>query len=180
MASSFTNIHLRTDDVVAVRAALDEAEIKQTKMFGRAGTAWVSVYPRATEDGDLDLELLKAYAFALSKHLDTLALAVMVQDSVNIRFALYQSGRLLEEYALHPNYPELSKTPDGGKTEVLLPFAVSGTSKKDLDILLRPSKKDKVERDAESMAQALAHFLGVPRAQISMGFNHLKEAQAGR
>jgi hypothetical protein len=74
----------------------------------------------------------------------------------------------------------LSKTPDGGKTEVLLPFAIPGTSKRDLDILLRPSKKDKVERDAETMAQGLAHFLGVPRAQISMGFNHLKEAQAGR
>jgi hypothetical protein len=178
MPTSFTNIHLLTDDVAAVRAALDAAEITQTKMFGRAGTTWVSIYPSATEDGDL--ELLKAYAFSLSKHMETLALAVMVQESVNIRFVLYQNGRLLEEFALHANYPELSKTPLGGKTEILLPFTIEGTSKKDLDILLRPSKKDKVERDAETMAQGLAYFLGVPRAQISMGFNHLKQAQAGR
>jgi len=178
LTASFTNIHLLTGDAAAVREALDAAEITQTKIFGRAGTAWVSIYPSATEDGDL--ELLKAYAFALSKHMTTLALAVMVQDSVNIRFVLYQDGKLLEEYALHPNYPQLSKTPSGGKTEVLLPFTISGTSKRDLDILLRPSKKDKVERNAEAMAQGLAHFLGVPRAQISMGFNHLKEAQAGR
>ncbi len=178
MTASFTNIHLLTGDAAAVREALDAAEITQTKMFGRVGTNWVSIYPRATEDGDL--ELLKAYAFSLSKHMGTLALAVMVQDSINIRFVLYQDGKLLEEYALHPNYPDLAKTPSGGKTEVLLPFTISGTSKRDLDILLRPSKKDKVKRDAETVAQGLAHFLGVPRAQISMGFNHLKEAQAGR
>lgn len=180
MASSFTNLHLRTDDASAVRAALDAAEITQSKMFGRSGTPWVSVYPRATEDGAPDFQLLKAYAFSLSRHLNKVALAVMVEDSINLRFALYENGALLDEYALHPDYPNLSALPIGGKTEVLLPFAISGTSKKDLEILLHPSKKEKVERDAESMAQALAYFLAVPRAQISMGFNHLKEAQAGR
>jgi hypothetical protein len=180
VASSFTNIHLRTDDAGAVREALDKADIAQTKMFGRAGTPWVSVYPRATEDGELDFRLLKAFAFSLSKHMNTEALAVLVQDSINFCFALYQNGILLDEYALHPEYPARSKAPTGGKIEALLPFTIEGTSKKDLEILLHPSKKDKVERDAETMAQGLAHFLGVPRAQISMGFNHLKEAQAGR
>jgi hypothetical protein len=180
VAASFTNIHLRSEDAAAVRAALDAAEITQSKMFGRAGTPWVSVYPRATEDGEPDFSLLKAFAFALSKHMNTAALAVLVEESINFRFALYQNGILLDEYALHPDYPDKSKPPSGGKTEVLLPFSIPGTSKKDIDLLLHPSKKEKVERDAESIAQALAHFMGVPRAQISMGFNHLKQAQAGR
>lgn len=178
MASSFTNIHLRTDDVDAVRKALDGAEITQSKMFGRTGTLWVSVYPRATEDGDFSL--LKAYAFALSRHAEKLALAVMVQESINLRFVLYENGSLLEEYALHPAYPDLSKSPTIGSLDTLLPFCIDGTTRKDLEILLTPAKKDKVQRDAESLAHGLAHFLGVPRAQISMGFNDLKEAQAGR
>ncbi|MBS2002674.1 MAG: hypothetical protein JST44_14285 [Cyanobacteria bacterium SZAS LIN-5] len=180
MTASFTNIHLHTDDAAAVRAALDAAEITQSKMFGRAGTPWVSVYPRATEDGAPDFDLLKAFAFSLSRHLDTIALAVMVERSANLRFALYKNGILLDEYALHPDFPDCSLPPVGGKTEVLLPLTIEGTSKKDLDILLHPGKKDKVQRDAESIAQALAHFLALPRAQVSMGFNHLKEAQAGR
>jgi hypothetical protein len=180
VTASFTNIHLRTEDAAAVRAALDAAEITQTKMFGRSGTPWVSVYPRATEDGEPDFPLLKAFAFSLSRHMNTAALAVLVEESTNLRFALYHNGVLLDEYSLHPHYPDQSKPPSGGKAEILLPFTIEGTSKKDVDLLLHPSKKEKVERDAESMAQALAHYLGVPRAQISMGFNHLKQAQAGR
>jgi hypothetical protein len=34
--------------------------------------------------------------------------------------------------------------------------------------------------DSLKFVQALAHFLEIPRAQIGTGFNHLKEAQAGR
>lgn len=179
MPSSFTNLHLHTDDAARVRSALDDAEITQSKMFGRAGTPWVSVYPRATEDGELNFELLKAFAFALSKHLETEALALMVEESANLRFVLYSKGKLLTEYALHPDYPNLSASKAECDLDVLMPLTIEGTSKKDLEILLCTTK-DHVKRDAETMAQGLAHFLGVPRAQVSMGFNDLKQAQAGR
>jgi hypothetical protein len=178
LVSSFTNIQVLTGNASDVRAALDAAEITQTKMFARAGVPWVSIYPRATEDGDF--ALLKAFAFALSKHLSALTLAVMVENSANFRYVLYENGSMIDEYVLHENYPETSKKPFGGSAEALLPHSISGTSKRDLEILLRPKGKETAERNGETMAQALGHFLNIPRAQISMGFNDLKEAQAGR
>lgn len=161
-----------------MRAALDLAEITQTKMFARAEVPWISIYPRATEDGDFDL--LKAYAFALSKHLSALTLAVMVEKSANFKYALYENGIMLDEFVLHPNYPNTSAKPAGGAVPKLLPHSIAGTSRRDLEILLRPKQQRGTERNGETMAQALGHFLNIPRAQISMGFNDLKEAQAGR
>lgn len=147
-------------------------------MFARAGVPWVSVYPRDTEDGDFDL--LKAFAFALSKHLSSLALAVKVEESANFRYILYENGIMLDEFVLHPEYPKTSVQSIGGAVQKLLPHTIAGTSKRDLEILLRPKREHGTERNGEIMAQALGHFLNIPRAQISMGFNDLKEAQAGR
>lgn len=163
---SFTNIQIKQADVGAVRAALESCGIQQTKLFARSQVDWIALYPAATEDGDI--EVLKEFCRDLSATLHALALGVCVSDSSNARYLIYEDGLLVDEY-------ETGSEPSAQRVRLFQQFCSASTTADDLEQFFSAQAIDSLK-----FVQALAHFLEIPRAQIGMGFNHLKEAQAGR
>ena len=91
-----------------------------------------------------------------------------------------KAERCADEYSSNPKYPEPGTKPSGGNAEALMKYCIAGTTKRELKAYLNAPPPETVPNPAEVMAQGLAHYIRIPRAQILMGFTHLKEAQAGR
>ena len=145
----------------------------------------MSIYPRATEEEDF--QFLKELAQSLAQYLHATVIGIMVNTpplgtsrSSCLRYVLYKDSVLVDEYSSNPGFPWQADKPEGGSAEALLPFCISGTTKRELNSLLHSQASVKNPPSGEAMVQTLAHCLNIPRAQISMGFNHLKKAQAER
>jgi hypothetical protein len=168
--NSYTNLQIRTTDAYQVRDAMDMCDIGSAKLMARPEVPYVSVYPFLTED---DFGYLKQVTEKMSNRLQVHILAIMVPTSAVFKYALFLGDKLLDEY--NSEHPQ-----SGGKADLLLRLCVAGTTKKDLQEFLHPLGGSSNEHAGDRMAMQMAEFLGIPRAQVCTGYNHLKWAQANR
>jgi len=168
-ARGFTNIQVKHADVEAVRKALDECVIEQSKLFGRANVDWIAIYPSATEDGDG--ELLKEYCQCISKNLDAKVFGLLVSGEATLMYAIFDHGTMLDEY-------EAGSHTVPAHIDSFLTLCPASVKRKEVESLFSSHREGTIA--SQSFVYALGHFLSIPRAQIGMGFSHLKDAQAGR
>jgi hypothetical protein len=163
---SYSNIQILGSDSDAVRLAIDVCDIGSSKLLARADSRWISVYPFLTED---DFSYLKLTADKLSNRLETTAIGFYSPDGVHLQFAISQRGCIIDEYKPDSESPP-GTTPD---IALLLQVCLRGTKSSDLKRLFASGSTD-------NLASQLAKYLGIPRANLCTGYNHLKWAQAGR
>jgi hypothetical protein len=162
----FTNIQIKHADVEAVRKAMDHCVIEQSKLFARANVDWIAMYPSATEDGDS--ELLKEYCQCLSKTLDATVLGVLVSSDSTMLYAIFEHGEMLDEY--EPGSQILPQHIDS-----FLSICPATVKRKEVQALFASHEEGTIS--SPTFVHAVGHFLDIPRAQIGMGFSHLKEAR---
>ena len=126
-----SSVHLRTDDHVAVAAALD-AGARSNVLDAENG--WVSVYVDGLveqQDGP------KQIAASLSARFDTDSISFSVHDSDIARYWLHDSGKLIDEYNSWPGYFEGKEPkPTGGDLDALARLCAPGYGLRDLRTIL--------------------------------------------
>jgi hypothetical protein len=172
MGAFFTNLHVRGASTQTVCGALP----KFTPSRGYVSPStngWVTVYTEATEDQDQ--AKLCALAAGLSKWLAADVLAFLVHDSSVALYWLYHGGELADQFNSRPDY--FGETVDAetrervrGRTDVLLPLCVSGTTPNELDEVLHPPGGPPTF--AEEIVYDLARLLGIDDARASLGFEY--------
>jgi hypothetical protein len=175
MDHSYTNLQIKSSDPDAVRRAIELCNIGSAKMLARKEVDWIGVYPFMTED---DFAYLKETALKMSAQLELPVFGFMVPRGEVFRFVLCDKGRMLDEYDSTPGADPSAR---GGTTAILLRHCLKGTSTEQLEELLhKPDTADCQAGFGDRTASAMAKVLGIPRAQMCTGYNHLKWAQAGR
>ncbi len=130
MGSSFTNLHVRTDDASAVELALADADALPAYVTGAEG-GWVSAYPEATDAQDL--ERLEAIGAALSAALGAPVVAFLVHDGAVFLYTLWVAGRAVEKSNSRPGFFEeevegQERPAEGGDVDAILRLAAPGTT----------------------------------------------------
>jgi hypothetical protein len=173
---SYTNLQIKTTDSEAVRSAIHVCDIGSAKVLGRADTPWVGVYPFLTEG---DYGYLKIAGEKLSNRLQLPLVAFFAPSATEVKYALYKSGTLLDEYSRKVIDETLEVM--GGDAEKLFELFNASSGKKRLQSLLHPPKASAAEhRNMERFVFDFAEALAIPRVQLCTGYNHLKWARAGR
>ncbi len=185
MTSSYSNIQVLSRDGEAVRRAVEKRGMGTCKILGRPDSGWTAVYAFMTEG---DYPHLRDCAQQLSEELNATALGLMVENGELFRYALYDCGKLLDEYCSNPGYPFEKKAATGGSATVFLKYCVQGTTKSAIRQILHPANTAGSEEFGEAerktagdkMALNLAPLLGIPRSQMCTGYNYLKWAGVGK
>ncbi|HEY9774398.1 MAG TPA: hypothetical protein V6C81_11405 [Planktothrix sp.] len=172
------------NDCAAIRRAIDLCDIGSAKILARPDVSWVGVYPFMTEG---DYPYLKDVAQRVSAQLEATVFGFMVPQGAEFCYVLCENGRIVDEFRLQKDGEGAGAD---GNADVLLEQCVSGTNKSDVEEALQkplPVATEAVPAGANSGAGAgdktairIAKLLGIPRAQLCTGYNHLKWAQAGR
>jgi hypothetical protein len=171
MGAFFTNLHVRTDDSVRVIDALRPL-LSQRAYVSPPKSGWVTIYDE-TADANDESELARLAA-ALSKNLNTAAIAFLVHDSDVLIYLLFDNGTEIDRYNSCPDYfgPVDPKaiTKYQGKPEILLAYCVPGTALQPIQSAIKsPGSR------AESKLAVFAALLGIDDARAAEGFNYFLE-----
>jgi len=171
MGASFTNLHVRNSSAAAVGAmAKNFAETRG--YVSPDANGWVTVYDEAADSQNI--EILCDMAAGISKELKTVVIAFMVHDSDIAFYWVYKDGSLVDEFDSCPDYfqsvDDATKQRVKGRTEVLLPLCVPGTTLGQLeDVLHSP---DGPPTFAEDLVRELGNLLGIDEGRIGLGFEY--------
>jgi hypothetical protein len=118
-----------------------------------AEQSWISVFPQM---GDQDPHGLCPIVAKISETLRRPAIAFIVHDSDVFCYWLFDDGRELDHYNSAPGYFDgTSLTPEGGDVGILGRYCVPGTSREQLEQLLRrknpPTGKLGAAKDAKAV-----------------------------
>jgi hypothetical protein len=170
MGTFFTNLHIRSADHLAVAGALRLAGALPAYVT-EAADGWVSAYPQATEEQDVDL--LERMAEAVSGALEAAVLAFLVHDSDVFIYLLSEDGATVDRYNSRPNYFGGDPSPpEGGEAARLVPLARPGTRTRQIEEIL--SNPD-AEMFAEDLVRRLAALLAIPAERAAIGYAGLTE-----
>ena len=122
--------------------------------------------------------MLRHVAMEVSKSLKTAVFAFLVHDSDIAAYWLYENGVIKDEFNSAPDYFEEKVTEKErarvrGNSDVLLPLCVAGTTRKDIEAVIRPA--DEPPLMAEGILTDLAPLLGIDDARIGLGFTYFEE-----
>jgi hypothetical protein len=172
MGAFFTNLHVRQSSTQAVCGALPK--LTPSRAYVSPPTnGWVTIYTEATEDQDQGK--LCALAGGLSKTLKADVLAFLVHDSSIALYWLYRCGDLADQFNSAPDYFGESVNHETrervrGRADILLPLALTGTTRQELDEALHPPGGPPTF--AEEIIYDLARLLGIDDARASLGFEY--------
>ena len=170
MGSFYTNVTLRHAAVDEVVRALEAAG--RSAFVSPAVNGCCVVFDAAAEEQDAaELERLVK---PLSKRLRCAALAVLIHDDDLLYYALFESGRMTDEYNSRPDYFESgTRPPEGGAARALAAAFDAHARAGDVErILHRGEYAVETERHAE-----LVEALGIPEAAVGTGFNYISEGE---
>jgi hypothetical protein len=176
MGASFTNCQVRSSDANAVATVLAPL-LKLRAYISPASGGWVTVYDEATESQDS--KLLIKLAKELSKALKTEVFGFLVHDSGIAVYYLCQNGELVDEFNSCPDYfgNEVSAAEGEcarGVTEKLLPLAVAGTTREQIDAIIHPASEEDFPLMAEDIIRDLGILLGMDENRTGLGFEYFE------
>jgi hypothetical protein len=96
-------------------------------------------------------------------------MGLLVSSESTLMYAIFDQGELLDEY-------EVGSHTVPAHIDAFLYVCPQSVKRKEVEMLFLSHKEGTIT--APSFVYALAHFLDIPRAQIGMGFNHLKGAES--
>jgi hypothetical protein len=171
MGAFIVNYQVRADSLAAVRDVLEKM-VTARACVSPAKNGWVTVYDE--ESDSQDDTVLRRIASGLSRALKTDVLAFMVHDSDIAMYWLYQSGKLLDEFNSAPDYfgntvDDATRNRLRGKTDLLLPLCVAGTTIEQIDAAIHPAEEPAF---AEDYLAQLAPLLGIDETRINLGFEY--------
>jgi len=176
MGSFYTNVTLRTTDSVSVRHELTKR--RATAYVSRLDADALVVFERDSEDQDP--VVLRKLSAALSSALSCAALAVTNHDDSVLLYALFQNGKLVDEYNSAPDYfdeGDKGKGRGGDATLLTATLGVPGEASRIREILaLEGGTEDGVVFETDRHEQ-LVDALGLPHSAIATGYNYLEESE---
>lgn len=176
MGASFTNCQVRSTDANAVATVLAPL-LKSRAYVSPASGGWVTVYDEATESQDS--KLLIKLAKELSKALKTEVFGFLVHDSDIAVYYLCQNGELVDEFDSCPDYfgnevSAVERERVRGITEKLLPLAVAGTTREQIDAVIHPASRQDFPLMAEEIILDLGTLLGMDENRTGLGFEYFE------
>jgi len=119
-----------------------------------------------------DVTVLKVLSEDLSRHFDCIALAVLNYNDDILWYALYQSGRLIDQYNSTPDYFKMvpSDPISGDAAKLCFTFGADGVCNDNVEKILRGPYETAAERHRELIRTLDLAFLA-----IGTGYNHLVE-----
>jgi hypothetical protein len=181
MSYSYSNLQIRSTDSAAVRRVIDLCNIGSAKILARAEVPWIGVYPFMTEG---DYPYLKDVAQRVSAQLEVTVFGFMVPQAEEFCYVLWERGKFVDEFR-----SDNDDSAANGNANLLLKLCVDATEKSEIVEVLRKPITTQADSAGTGNSGAgagdrtaihLARLLGIPRAQMCTGYNHLKWAQAGR
>jgi hypothetical protein len=177
MAVSLVNYHLRTADSAAVFVAVEQL-ITRRAYVSPADNGWVTVYEELSDSQDP--AVLDQLAHDLSLNLHVPLLVFLVQDSNLFVYYLFdEEGCLLDEYNSAPDYfgqtTEEARQRFAGQPVLLLPHCQAGTTKADVEHVLRAGRTPleggfASTLTAEERLRQLSVLLGINEQRARLGF----------
>lgn len=178
MGSFYTNVTLRTEQQPDVVAALRAAGRKA--LVSQPINGCVVVYDRESEDQDS--KVLNKLAGTLSAKLKCAALAVLIHDDDLLVYALFQDGKLADEYVSWPALfdDSASESPEGGDAEVLARAFGAESNIDQIESVLRQTRAGNTEEGfvfEYERHEALVAALGAPTIAVSTGYNYIEQGE---
>jgi hypothetical protein len=175
MGAFFTNYHIRTDDLVAARDAVNALAADSRAYLSPPAGGWVTVYDEHSDNQDD--AVLRRTAMGLSRKLATHVIAFLVHDSDILMYVAYGRGQLLDEFNSAPDYfgedvDDETRARVRGDAAALLPLCPAGTMLEQVEAVLHPAVRDVF---AERTLEDLATVLGIDPARASLGFRYFEE-----
>lgn len=176
MGASFTNCHVRSTDANAVAAVLASL-VKSRAYISPASGGWVTIFDEASESQDS--KILIKLAKELSKALKTEVFGFLVHDSDIAVYYLCQNGDLMDEFDSCPDYfdnevSEEDRRRVRGVTEKLLPLAIAGTTREQIDAVIHPASREDFPLMAEEIISDLGTLLGMDENRTGLGFEYFE------
>jgi hypothetical protein len=174
MGASFTNYQIYGKNAAEVKLAL--ASLDETQAYvSPEKNGWVTVYEKTSESQNEDI--INKIAAALSRSLGAAVFAFLVHDSGIAVYWLYQGGNISDEFNSAPDYfddlvSEEIRTRTRGRSDLLLPLCIAGTTLADIDAILHPA--DGLPLMAENILTELAKLLGIDDLRIGLGFEYFE------
>ena len=155
MGGHYGTIHVRTEDLDAVRSAVEHLASDRTRRFYIAPPigGWVTIYP---ENNGQDAAVSEAIAAKLS---DKTLIHCLVHDDDVFAYWVFESGQVVDTYNSCPDYfGEPNPPPRGGNAETLRHLLLDSTKANELQALLDADRFDfEIERQDQ-----FAALLGLP------------------
>ena len=156
MGTFVGNLHVRTNDARALETILDELGARSRRVTD-SRNGWVSVYEERCSMQDE--ETIASLARDVSARTKAPAIGFLLHDSDVLRYWLYDSGEEKDTFDSWPGYGEdedEGPEPEGGDSDVLLPYCVEGTTADAIDAALAEDTTF-----ADDKLVAVAGFLGI-------------------
>jgi len=175
MGSFYTNVTLRTEQQPNVVAALKGRQAYVSQPMNGC----IVVYDRKSEEQSKDLNKLTGM---LSAKLKCAALSVLIHDDDALFYALFQDGKLADEYVSWPALfdDSASESPEGGDAEVLARAFGAESNIDQIESVLRQTRAGNTEEGfvfEYERHEALVAALGIPTIAVSTGYNYIEQGE---
>lgn len=178
MGAFIVNVHVRTDELDALKSALDGLNLSRTYL-SPPSQGWIAIYDEHCSTQDVNQ--ITNLAHHLSQSLQAPVIAFLVHDSDVFCYWLYDRGELLDEYNSMPHYfsdewDDTECEECAAQTDVLIRYACDGVTREQLDNLLRPhdgQDYDEALAMAEDSLCELAQLLGIDVELATVDFADL-------
>ena len=139
MGAFFVNYQIKSNDQAKVVTAASEL-VQARAYVSPPKTGWITLYDEASDQQDA--YQIGRLGSELSTKLETVVFAFIVNDSEMFLYYLFDNGDLLDEYNSTP--PPTNEAADAdqkirfaGRSEILINYCVPGTSRGDLEVILK-------------------------------------------
>jgi GNAT superfamily N-acetyltransferase len=164
---TFGSVHVQTDDLGAVERAVQKALPRLGRSAGTSVTGprngWVAVHDELL---DREPKLLQRLAKELSYVIGGVVLAIGVESGAVVRYALFDRGGAVDEYASVPEYFEPLPPGDvvalGANPTVLA--RLTGAEPARVRAIIRTAATPAELPPAEELIEAIAAVLGIEEA----------------
>jgi hypothetical protein len=166
MGAFYGSVHVRSEDVVPVRQALEEiAAAGRTRfLMGPPSGGWIGVYP---SDHGQD----PAVSAAIAERIHAPLIHLVVHDDDVFAYVLYDAGGPIDEYDSHPDYFETAPATrwqeTAGRAEALATLAGGGCDPAEIERTLDRDGSDGSPFRATWQLARLAKQLGIVNAETS-------------
>lgn len=173
MGAFIVNFQIRCHSLPAVRSAMEKL-VTTAAYVSPSKNGWITVYDAASDEQDD--ALICRIAAGISRAAKTDVFGFIVHDSDFAGYWLYRCGSVVDQFNSAPDlFEEVSEeTREAcrGKTDVLWPLCVPGTTRAQIDAVIHP--EDDFPVFAEKILTDLAPLLGIDNRRISLGFEYFE------
>jgi ribosomal protein S18 acetylase RimI-like enzyme len=161
-AGSFGSIHVQSDDLSAVEAAVRQFVPRlpggsQGSLISAPRNGWIAVYDDVC---DRDPEMLRRLAREISDRLGSVVLLLGVEQEALLRMILFERGRIVDEYLSVPEYH--GPLPPGDVVGLAAnPTVIHRLTGADPEAVRRTARTAPAPADLPPARELLAEFAGV-------------------